>query len=523
MSATEASALRDAARERRLQGRANVTVASLLVAAIVVMANYLAFRHYQRFDWTSERIYTLSDRTRAIVRDLDRDVRIYMVMSSAEPNHRDLRELLERYRAENQRIELEFVDPDREPAEYQMIAQRFSLGTAQSADGSIGSDVALVMAAGERTWKVTRDDLVRVDFDSFAEGGGEIDVRSEQAITGGLLEVTSERRTKVCVTQGHGEWGLNRGAERDLRGLADEMRRENLEIEAFETRGAARVPETCDAVFVVGPTTAFSREEADVLRDYVRGGGNLLLAVDPEIRRDEIVSTGLEEMLRDFGIRLDRTVVLELDPRFLPPSSTNPAGPFAVASWGDHPITRPYHQLQVPVPMIVEVARSVRPIDSDRATTLMQTSASAFAETDIARLVATGEPQRDDADVPGPVSIGVATRVERLGEASGDGANGEGEAAAHRAGGRVVVIGDADFLDERYLATEEAVNYAVASGIVGWLTEREALIELPGRRVSARPIRMSEDDVWGLFFRVVFLLPAAVVLLGVAVWWNRRH
>lgn len=86
----------------------------------------------------------------------------------------------------------------------------------------------------------------------------------------------------------------------------------------------------------------------------------------------------------------------------------------------------------------------------------------------------------------------------------------------------MVVVGDADFLDARYLAAAEAVNYAVASAIVGWLTEREALIELPGRRVSAQPIRMSEDDVWGLFFRVVFLLPAAVIFLGFAVWWNRR-
>lgn len=507
----------DAASKRRFEGRTNVTIASLLVVVIVLMANYLAFRHYRRLDWTSEGVFTLSDRTRAVLRELETDVDVYLVMSAGEPNYQDLRELLERYRAEQQRLELHFVDPDRQTAEYRLIAERYGLGLGQTETGALASDVSVVMSAGDRTWKITHDDLVQIDLGSMGEGEPLLDVRSEQALTGGLLEITSGRRTKVCVTQGHGEWTVGRGAERDLQGLADEMRRENLEIEAFETRGAAPIPEGCDAVFVIAPTTAFTAEEAEVLRGYVQGGGNLLVAVDPEIRRDEIASIGLEDLLRDFGIRVDRSLVLELDSRFLPPSATNPAGPFAIASWGDHPITRPYHQLDVAVPMLVDMVRSVRPI-GDRATTLMQTSESAFAETDIAALVAQGEPSRDDADLPGPVSIAVATRVERLGEPPED----EGEPGEAREGGRVVVVGDADFLDARYLAAAEAVNYAVASAIVGWLTEREALIELPGRRVSAQPIRMSEDDVWGLFFRVVFLLPAAVIFLGFAVWWNRR-
>lgn len=508
---------RDAASKRRFEGRTNVGIASLLVILIVVMANYLAFRHYRRFDWTSEGVFTLSDRTRAVLRELDRDVDVYLVMSAGEPNYQDLRELLERYRGEQQRLTLHFVDPDRQTAEYRLIAERFGLGIAQTDTGALTSDVSVVMSAGDRTWKITQDDLVQVDFDSLGEGEPQLDVRSEQALTGGLLEVTQGRRTKVCVTQGHGEWTVSRGAERDLQGLADEMRRENLEIEPFETRGASSVPEGCDAVFVIAPTTAFTSEEAELLRSYVQGGGNLLVAADPEIRRDEIASIGLEDVLRDFGIRLDRSLVLELDPRFLPPSATNPAGPFAIASFGDHPITRPYHQLGVAVPMLVDMVRSVRPI-GERATTIMQTSESAFAETDIAALVAHGEPTRDDADIAGPVSIAVATRVERLGEPAQD----EGEPEESREGGRVVVIGDADFLDARYLAAAEAVNYGVASAIVGWLTERAALIELPGRRVAAQPIRMSEDDVWGLFFRVVFLLPAAVIFLGFAVWWNRR-
>ena len=36
-------------------------------------------------------------------------------------------------------------------------------------------------------------------------------------------------------------------------------------------------------------------------------------------------------------------------------------------------------------------------------------------------------------------------------------------------------------------------------------------------------IRMSEEDVGGLFLRVVVLIPLAFIFLGFAVWWNRRQ
>lgn len=535
---TTAPTRQDAASRRRIEGRLDVALASSFLFAIVFMANYLSFRHYARWDWTSKGVFTLSDRTRAVLRELDQNIDMYDFLSEGERNAMEIRQLLHRYRAENQRITLHFVDPDRDRLEYASLARRFGLGAVDLGSGGLAADVALVIASGERFWKIDRSDLIEQRFDFEGEGDSELSVRSEEAITGGILEVTQGRRTRVCATQGHGEWTLGRSAERDLSGFEDELRRENFEIEAFETRGAQRVPERCDAVLVIGPLTAFDREEAQLLRSYVQDGGNLFLALEPVLRADGIAPTGLEDMLRDLGIRVDRTLVLELDRRMHPANARSPAGPFAIADWGDHPLTRPYRTARIP--LIVDTVRSVRPVDPDRATVLMRTSEHSFAETDVARLLSEGEPEQDEQDIAGPVPIAVATQVEQLGargreragshsgqestrgEEEDDQREGRENEERERRGGRLVVIGDADFLDTEYLALPQMVNYAVASGVVGWLTEREAMIELPGRRVRAQPFRMTEDDVSGLFFRVVVLLPAAIVFLGFAVYWNRR-
>lgn len=513
----------DAAGARRFQGRANVVVSSALVVVIALMANYLAFRHYRRWDWTSEGLFTLSARTHELLQGLTTDIDVYLVLSSGESNYQDLRELLERYRADSQHIVLHYVDPDREPSEYQMIAERFGLARAMLADGSEAADVALVIVNGDRQWKITRDDLVSIDFDpTGGDGNAHVDVRSEQAISGGLLEVTSGRATHVCITSGHGEWTLDHGGARDLGGLRDEMRRENLDIEQIETRGRTALPETCDATFVIGPQAAFTEEEATLLRHYVEGGGHLFLALDPVLDGGEIRPTGLESMLRELGIRLDRTIVLEMDEHHLLPSQPSPTGPFLVASYGEHPITSAFASLDLP--MVMNLARSVRPADESEATTLLSTSDESFAETDVALLVQTMEPHRDDQDYPGPVSLGVALEIPvHGGEAHGEDEDAdahEGDDASRA--GRLVVLGDSDFLASELIATREVINYELASAILGWLTARQALIEVPPRRMTSRPIQLMESDVVDLGFRVLVLLPLASVFLGIAVWWNRR-
>jgi ABC-type uncharacterized transport system involved in gliding motility auxiliary subunit len=506
----------DKTSERRFSGRFNVMVTSVLVIAIVVMCNILAFRNYRRWDWTTEGLFTLSPRTQELLHGLDQDIDVYLVLSSAESNYTDLRELLERYRAESQHIVLHFIDPDREPSEYQLIAERFGLASALLPDGSVGADVALVIVNGERQWKITRDDLVAVDFGA-EDGGARVDVRSEQSISGGLVEVTSGRATRVCVATGHGEWTIDRGTERDLGGLRDEMRRENLEIETIETRGAHSIPENCDALFVIGPTQSYTEEEATLLRDWVRAGGDMLVTLDPELDRGEIRPTGLEDVLRELGVRVDRTVVLEMDEGHLMPSQPSPTGPFLVADYGEHPITSAFEGMHLP--MVVNLVRSIRPADEGGATTLLSTSEAAFAETDVALLIQTMEPHRDDSDIPGPVSLAVAVEIEAPNAAADDDDDATDDGHSR---GRLVVVGDSDFLSSGLISTREAINYEVASAMVGWLTERQALIAIPARRMTAAPVQLNEGDVLNLFFRVVVLLPLASIFLGIAVWWNRR-
>ena len=85
------------------------------VSGVVVVAiNYLANRHNKRWDLTAAKQFTLSDQTMKILGNLDHDLSVVILDRSdrAAP----ARELLDQYRYYSDRVSVEVVDQEAQPA-----------------------------------------------------------------------------------------------------------------------------------------------------------------------------------------------------------------------------------------------------------------------------------------------------------------------------------------------------------------------------------------------------------------------
>lgn len=496
------------ASRRRLAIQVAGSTSALLITAIILMVNYLGFRHYTRFDWTQQALFTLSPKSIEVLKGLSTDVDLYLFMSRGEPNFADTEELLKRYQATTDRLRVRYVDPVREEAEYRMLAQRYDMTAGED------QEVVAVVTAGDKRWSVKRDDMLAWDYGSVgAQDGEQMDVKAEQALTGAIVQVVSGRATKLCVTKGHGEWSLDEGSERSLDGLKNALKHDNVEWEAIETLGKTSFPTTCDAVFVLGPLGRFTEGESAALVDYLRKGGNALLALDPVIERDEIQATGLEESMRELGVRIDQTLVVETNPAQL---VTQNALEFVVTAFGSHTTTTPMVDRGK---VLLAMARGVDATEAGGADIVMRTSVEAYGETNIGQVQTGTEPARDSSDMAGPISLAVATRVSSAQDIAAD---PEGDASAKKTGGRLIVIGDSDWLQQEVLEIPVFDNDYLAGAFTGWLAERPAMIALPPKKAKVGYISFTQDDVMSVMFRVVILLPGAAFLFGVAVWLNRR-
>src|SRR5690606_17423706 len=146
-------------------GRAQALSAAGVFAAAVlaVNANWLAARTYVRWDFTSQALYTLSQPTRELLRALDEPVEIVVLLSRADPLTVSVRHLLSAYGAETSALRVTAIDPDREPARFLAIQQKYGILSGKAEDGRVVTDASIVVARGDRHWFITPDDLLKFD------------------------------------------------------------------------------------------------------------------------------------------------------------------------------------------------------------------------------------------------------------------------------------------------------------------------------------------------------------------------
>ena len=148
---------------------------------------------------------------------------------------------------------------------------------------------------------------------------------------------------------------------------------------------------------------------------------------------------------------------------------------------------------------------------------LVQSSSKAVAVSDaneVQQLAAPGASTSEKAD-QGPLSIAVAGIMGRAKVAGSP-------KASSSSGGKLIVVGDSDWLSQAYLDAPELANLYLASAWTGWLAERQALISIPPKRVRRGGVDWTVQDLNALWWRLVILLPLSSLMLGLFVWWRRR-
>jgi hypothetical protein len=500
--------------------------AVLLVAALVLMVNYLGWKYHHRFDWTAEQLYTLSPKTENVLAALDRDVEVVVLLSPNDEAYEPAMELLARYEAASPHLSVRTLDPGRNPLEAQRLAEEYDL--AQS---------AVVFDDGEDRRVVSSTDLTEYDF-SAMQMGGQPEVaafRGEPRFTQALLDLVEGERPRVLFTTGHGEISLD---DRSQAGLGEAQRilgDDNFELEEWASLGAAAVPDGTDLVVIAGPTSTFLPPELELFTRYLEAGGRMLVLLDPPLgtggaAATEIGSTGLEEWLLGYGVDAGDNVVVD-------PSNPLPffgaETLYATRYPAEHPVTRSVRQANVPV--LVSLARSVGTGDVPEdlaASVLLETSSEGWGETDLEDVA------RSPQDLAGPVPLGVVVEgPEPDGPAAGEDAGGfgieaeEAGAAPRAAGGgepapgtglRLVVFGDSTFATDQLLGASVA-NAALLADALNWLVEREAALGIPPKRPEQVRLTLTGSQLRWTWVLALLALPGLAVVAGVFVHFRRRR
>jgi ABC-type uncharacterized transport system involved in gliding motility auxiliary subunit len=460
--------------------RGEIALFTLGVIGVLVAVAYLSVRYPLRFDLTTEGRYSLSEPTITMLRRLERPVHIVFFH---DPMMRETVELYQLIARQTPRVTVEFYDPMINPAQARLLSVNFA-GTA------------VLQSEGRRL---------------------QVNSASETDIANGILRVSQAAIQLVCFLDGHGEpdpFSLEshdhqEGAPGHSHGLGAKYvlherhgmakARHALETVNYKVEKVLLMQRTsglagCAVLVMAGPKVALLPVEVEAIRAYLAAGGNALFMLDP------FVQTGLEPVIREYGVVVDDDIVIDEASHFWADVSAP-----AVSDYNRHQITR-----DLPLTFFPG-ARSLSPtpqrVPGTSVVPLANSSRNSWGQTDPDRVGFV-----KGRDVMGPATL-MVTALRRPVAA-------DGAPAADGPLSRIAVVGDSDFATNSFFHIMG--NGTLFLNTVNYLAAQENLIGIQPRTADLPRINLTNRQMKGTFFLSVVLVPALLAVVGTAVWWKQH-
>jgi len=452
----------------------------VVVLGILIAINYLSTRHNRRWDLTGAKQFSLADQTKKVLADLKEPVHVRVFARSTD--FQQYRDRLDEYAYQSKQLTVEYIDPEKRPG----LAQQLGVTTMGT----------IVFEYKGRNEKATTP--------------------AEQELTNALIKVVQGRQPKLYFTQGHGEKDTTSADRSGFNAISGALTSGNFIVDKVVLAQLTAVPPDADVLVIAGPKTDFLAPEIDMVKAYMKRGGKVFLMLDPVIKPDQPQPTGLQALLKDWGIEAGNDLVLDVSGmgRLI---GTDESVPVA-ASYPPHPITENF-QLITAFPL----ARSMSPIEGGvngrTAQRLVETSPRSWAETNLKSLSGSEAAKLDDADKKGPVSLAAAVSAPAA-DAPPPAEAAKNGAEAKKAETRLVAFGDSDFASNAALGVPG--NRDLFLNTVNWLAQQENLIAIRPRDPEDRRITLTDAQMNWIRLLTIFIIPGFVLLAGVQTWWRRR-
>lgn len=439
---------------------ANMGVLILGFLAVMIAVNIFGARHFKTWDFSLNRINTLSEQSVKLVESLQSDLKVvYLYKKNSknyEENRKGFTELIRKYQDKSDKIKLEFYEADLRPD----IAEKYDFKGEQA-----------------------------VFFD-YEGKKNRIDRIDEQELTSALVKITRQTSKVVYMTTGHGESDTDSLDNSEGSGLLKKLlENNNYTVKNLNLATLSKMPEDMDVMFIHSPKYPFQGTEIAAIESYLKNGGSVLVSLAyPD-------KSGLKQLLRDFGVELGEGFVLNL--LNMPGGSYAEPNTPTKTTWFSttHAITQVFSKN--------DGALFIRPMPlrkSPQAPPSLQVDELLTVQSSVIFKDLAGKQQGDVGDH----SVAMAVR------------GGPSEKSFN-----LIVFGDAHFLENQLLYS--FIHRDVLLNSVALLAKEDNLISISPKTIGSTTVQMTSVQEAFLLWGIYLPLPMIFLLSGLFFWVRRRH
>jgi ABC-2 type transport system permease protein len=454
-------------------------VVSVIIAVLVNLVVKEMPVTWTSFDWTSEKLYSLTDQTKEFVKNIDEDVTIY-VLASESGQDTTVGQTLDRYEALSKHIKIEYVDPNVNP----MFASSYT-------DSSLSSN-SLIVESAKRSTVIDYDDLYETSY-SFNQSTYSYDTSTtgydaEGQITSAIDYVLGDSVPKTYMLTGHGEFELSSSFEAGLD-------KANIEYETLNLMDVDEVPEDASSLIINGISSDLSADDEEKIESYLDNGGKIVLAIEHGTQD----TPNIDALLDYMGLSKAEGMVVEQssggyyrNPYYILPTKASSTYTSGIGS--NYYIFAPYC-----VGIIVPEEDS----DTISYNSFLTTSGRSFAKSDAE---ASSNYEKGENDVSGPFAVG----VEAVKTIDDDNT------------ATMVVYGSGEIFTDAADQIVSGVNLKLFTNTVSGFVEKSVNISIPVKSFEASYISIPQSTMMLFMLVTVIVLPFGSLVAGFVIWFRRR-
>ena len=451
-----------------LKGGSYSLVLTGIVLAILIAVNVLASvlpSTWTQLDISSAKLYSITSNTKAVVNALEKDVTIYWVVQSDKEDD-IIENLLAKYESLSEHIEVVKKNPD----VYPTFAQQYTSETVLNN--------SLIVECGDSSRYISYEDIYLTEAD-MASYSYTTSFDGEGAITSAIDYVVSEDHPKLYMTEGHGEAEVSAV-------FAEQIEKQNIETVTFTLLNSDTIPEDADVVLIHAPTSDISKEEKDMLAEYTKNGGKLMVMAGPA---EDGVLTNLYSLLGDYGVEAEEGIVAEGDRNYY--AFRQPY--ILLPDMAEHEITNPL--IEGNYYAIMPIAQGLTVTDTTGSVTqLLTTSETAYSK---AAGYAIETYEKEEGDVDGPFATAVAVDCG--------------------SGGRMVWFASSNFLDDMYNAYSSGANLDLGMNALSFMIGEREAVAIRSKSLNYSYLTINESAASYLKVMMIGVFPLAFLGYGVYV------
>lgn len=328
---------------KRKNLKKNEIVSLVITLIIIAMVNIIGSYLYTRFDLTSEKRYTLSDKSKEILKGLNDYVYFRVYLEGEFPAgfkklRKETKEMLDEFRAYSKFIDYEFInpsesnDPNERQEVYKILYQNGLNYYTATMPTNNGVQQIMVWPGAMVSY---REKELAVDLLSAQSGQNQATVLNntsqdlEYKLISAIKDISETNKPKVGFVEGHGE--LSDMEVYDIaKSLSKKYSIDRVNIDGkvnalthrdYDNDSNIVVKLNYDAIVIAKPTDKFSEKDKFIIDQYVMYGGKVLWLLDhvkadmdslqsAESMMGVNLNTNLDDQLFKYGVKLNTNLLL---------------------------------------------------------------------------------------------------------------------------------------------------------------------------------------------------------------------